>query len=231
MPVSRRTGSISKVEGVGQPRQQPGSACEECRKRKLRCEITHPLALIHLSPGADDHVQATDSDLNVAPAQMPVSCVKSIKTASLEVRRRVTLRHFGVALVRFRMSFSEYLASWLTPQLTPQTVALERRLSIDQTADHQIFADPDNLTLDEFAHHRSASDGEMPRFPSPEERKLTWDSEIHVHMPPTTPTVACLPLPPFKFPPSPPTPVKSTQIDDLMRADLYDIRCPVFCQS
>jgi hypothetical protein len=41
MPVSRRTGSIGKGDGiVGQSRQQPGSACEECRKRKLRCKIT-----------------------------------------------------------------------------------------------------------------------------------------------------------------------------------------------
>lgn len=231
MPVSRRTGSIGKVDGVSQPRQQPGSACEECRKRKLRCEKTHPLTLIPADPGADGHPQAIDNGPNVAPAQMPVFCVKSTRTGSLEVRRRVISRHFGVALVRFRRSSSEYLAYWFTPQLTPQTVALERRLSIDQTADHLIFADPDNPTLDELPHHSSTSDGELPQFPSPEERKLTWDSEIHVHMPPTTPTVACLPLPPFKFPPSPPSPVKPTRIDDLMRADLYDTLCPVCCRG
>lgn len=40
MPTSRRTGSIGKGDSLtGQPRQQPGSACEECRKRKLRCKM------------------------------------------------------------------------------------------------------------------------------------------------------------------------------------------------
>jgi hypothetical protein len=34
----RRTGSSNGVGGTSQPRQLPGSACEECRKRKLRCK-------------------------------------------------------------------------------------------------------------------------------------------------------------------------------------------------
>ncbi|KAK3399712.1 fungal-specific transcription factor domain-containing protein [Sordaria brevicollis] len=39
MPASRRT---SSTDGPPQPRQLPGSACEECRKRKLRCDRQRP---------------------------------------------------------------------------------------------------------------------------------------------------------------------------------------------
>ncbi|KAK3484918.1 fungal-specific transcription factor domain-containing protein [Neurospora hispaniola] len=38
-PASRRT---SSTDGPPQPRQLPGSACEECRKRKLRCDRQRP---------------------------------------------------------------------------------------------------------------------------------------------------------------------------------------------
>ncbi|EAQ88533.1 hypothetical protein CHGG_05152 [Chaetomium globosum CBS 148.51] len=42
MAAHRRTGSSHGVGATGQPRQLPGSACEECRKRKLRCDRQRP---------------------------------------------------------------------------------------------------------------------------------------------------------------------------------------------
>jgi len=39
MAVHKRTSSSHGVGGTSQPRQLPGAACEECRKRKLRCKI------------------------------------------------------------------------------------------------------------------------------------------------------------------------------------------------
>ena len=38
MAASRRIGSSHGPGSAGQPRQLPGPACEECRKRKLRCK-------------------------------------------------------------------------------------------------------------------------------------------------------------------------------------------------
>jgi hypothetical protein len=38
MAASRRIGSSHGAASTGQSRQLPGSACEECRKRKLRCK-------------------------------------------------------------------------------------------------------------------------------------------------------------------------------------------------
>ncbi|KAL2193907.1 fungal-specific transcription factor domain-containing protein [Corynascus similis CBS 632.67] len=42
MAVHKRTSSSHGVGGTSQPRQLPGAACEECRKRKLRCDRQRP---------------------------------------------------------------------------------------------------------------------------------------------------------------------------------------------
>lgn len=80
--------------------------------------------------------------------------------------------------------------------------------------------EPDMPTLDEIPMHSSASEGEPNHLPSPPERKMYWDSEIHVRMPSMTPAATPLPLPSFKFPASPPSPQKPPFIDELMQADL-----------
>lgn len=104
--------------------------------------------------------------------------------------------------------------------LTSSLVALERRLSLDQTVDLLGMCDQDIGSLDELGAHGSTPDREVRHLPSPPDGGLAWDSEIHVHMPPATPAVAPLPLPPFKFPSSPSTRPRRTLVDDLMRADL-----------
>ncbi|KAK1759001.1 pyrimidine pathway regulatory protein 1 [Echria macrotheca] len=198
MPISRRTGSISKTEGLpSQPRQQPGSACEECRKRKLRCDRQRPTC-------------GTCAESGIVCEINHNRLARGPKKGDLK-------------------------------SLRSRIVALERRLSLDQTAEGLLIGDSDLLAgLDELHHHHhvSSSEGDAPHLPSPPERKLTWDSEIHVQLPPTTPAIAPLPLPHFKFPASPPPPRKLTPIDDLMRADLDQLyfdrvhpSVPIFNQS
>src|SRR6478609_8990919 len=93
-------------------------------------------------------------------------------------------------------------------------------------------------TLDDLPMHSSASEGEPNQLPSPPERKMYWDSAIHVRMPSATPATTPAPLPAFKFPASPPSPQKPPLIDDLMRADLDQLyfdrvhpNLPIFNQS
>jgi hypothetical protein len=105
-------------------------------------------------------------------------------------------------------------------------VALERRLSLDPSGDLLGICDPELSTLDEMPTHSSASDGELRHLPSPPDGGMGWDSEIQVHVPPSTPAPAPLPLPSFKFPPSPITRPQRTIVDDLMRADLYGSQHP-----
>ncbi len=47
MAASKRTGSSHGVASSGQSRQLPGSACEECRKRKLRCKSESHSSVSH----------------------------------------------------------------------------------------------------------------------------------------------------------------------------------------
>ncbi|KAK5652871.1 hypothetical protein OQA88_9537 [Cercophora sp. LCS_1] len=194
MPISRRTGSISKGDGAtGQPRQLPGSACEECRKRKLRCDRQRPQC-------------GTCADAGIACEVNHNRLARGPKKGDLKALRS-------------------------------RIVALERRLSLDQTGEHLIIGDPDMAVLDDLPLLAPAPDGEPPHLPTPPERQF-WDNEIHVHMPPTTPAAAPLPLPPFKFPPSPQSPPQRTLVDDLMRADLDQLyfdrvhpNVPIFNQS
>ncbi|KAK0746899.1 fungal-specific transcription factor domain-containing protein [Schizothecium vesticola] len=195
MPASRRTGSIGKVDGFpSQPRQQPGSACEECRKRKLRCDRQRPSC-------------GTCADAGIACEINNVRLARGPKKGDLKALRS-------------------------------RIVALERRLSLDQTGDHLVFHESDMPTLDELPMHSSASEGEPNHLPSPPERKMYWDSEIHVRMPSMTPAATPVPLPAFKFPASPPSPQKPPFIDELMRADLDQLyfdrvhpNLPIFNQS
>ncbi|KAK0641931.1 fungal-specific transcription factor domain-containing protein [Cercophora newfieldiana] len=195
MPVSRRTGSIGKGDGfVSQSRQQPGSACEECRKRKLRCDRERPQCGICAEAG-------------IACEINPNRLARGPKKGDLKALRS-------------------------------RIVALEKRLSLDATADLLGICDPDMSALDDLVAHSSTPDGEQRHLPSPPGGSFGWDSEIHVQMPPGTPAAAPLPLPPFKFPPSPIAPQRKAIVDDLMRADLDQLyfdrvhpNLPIFNQS
>ncbi len=66
-----------------------------------------------------------------------------------------------------------------------------------------------------------ASEGRSPTLASPCRKQSAWDGEIHVQVAPVTPTCAPLGLSAFQFPSTPPSPPRSTFVDDLMRADLY----------
>ncbi|KAK0715944.1 fungal-specific transcription factor domain-containing protein [Lasiosphaeris hirsuta] len=211
MPVPRRT-SISKGDSMsGQPRQQPGSACEECRKRKLRCDRQRPQC-------------GTCADAGIVCEVNNNRLARGPKKGDLKALRS-------------------------------RIVALERRLSLDQTGELVLLSDADMPPLDEIprATTSTASDGEQhppyshprphphlhPQLPTPPERKQIWESEIHDQVPPMTPVSAPLALPPFKFPPSPASPPKKRAlIDDLMRADLDQLyfdrvhpNVPIFNQS
>lgn len=41
---------------VPRPRQQPGSACEECRRRKLRCDRQQPRCGVCAETGVECHI-------------------------------------------------------------------------------------------------------------------------------------------------------------------------------
>ncbi|KAK0620713.1 fungal-specific transcription factor domain-containing protein [Immersiella caudata] len=195
MPVSRRTGSIGKGDGiVGQSRQQPGSACEECRKRKLRCDRQRPQC-------------GTCADSGVICEINYNRLARGPKKGDLKALRC-------------------------------RIVALERRLSLDPSGDLLGICDPEMAPLDKMPTHSSGSDGELRHLPSPPDGGMGWDSEIQVQIPPGTPAVAPLPLPSFKFPPSPITHPQRTLVDDLMRADLDQLyfdrvhpNIPIFNQS
>ncbi len=108
--------------------------------------------------------------------------------------------------------------------LTAAAVALERRLSIDHGDEILSILTGDSETADVAAADAraasSASEGSSPILASPCQQQQIWD-EIHVQVPPMTPTSIPLSFSTFKFPPTPPSPPKSTFVDDLMRADLY----------
>jgi hypothetical protein len=104
-------------------------------------------------------------------------------------------------------------------------VALERRLSIDhgEAALTILTGDSVAASAAETRAATCASEGASPTLVSPCHNQSIWDNEIHVQVPvpPLTPTSAPLSFSAFKFPPTPPSPPRSTFVDDLMRADLY----------
>ncbi|KAL2259845.1 hypothetical protein VTK26DRAFT_6335 [Humicola hyalothermophila] len=151
------------------------------------------------------------------------------------VQRRATSRLSGVESVSVQTSVHprtlpqpavntrvEFPTDFAT---TPQ-VALERRLSIDNgeealsilTADAEGSAASQPPAVGSGA--ASASEGGSPLLPSPcRQQQSSWENEIHVKVP-ITPTSIPLAFSTFKFPPTPPSPPKTTFVDDLMRADL-----------
>ncbi|KAL2127140.1 hypothetical protein VTI74DRAFT_11261 [Chaetomium olivicolor] len=177
MAVSRRTGSSHGVGATGQPRQLPGSACEECRKRKLRCDRQRPQC-------------GTCADAGIVCEVNNNRLARGPKKGDLKALRS-------------------------------RIVALERRLSIDGEGALTILtSDSATAKTAEGALLTPASDAGSPTLVSPCQNQSIWESEIHVQVPPVTPTSVPLNFSDFKFPPTPPSPPKGTFVDDLMRADL-----------
>ncbi|KAH6857085.1 fungal-specific transcription factor domain-containing protein [Chaetomium sp. MPI-CAGE-AT-0009] len=179
MAAHRRTGS--GVGATGQPRQLPGSACEECRKRKLRCDRQRPQC-------------GTCADAGIVCEINNNRLARGPKKGDLKALRS-------------------------------RIVALERRLSVDHGAAALSILTGDDAALatapETRATANSASEGGSPPLISPcQQSSSVWDGEIHVQVPPMTPTSGPLSIPAFKFPPTPPSPPSSTFVDDLMRADL-----------
>lgn len=105
-------------------------------------------------------------------------------------------------------------------------MALERRLSVDHGAAALSILTGDDPALATASETRvttaSSPEGGSPTLVSPcQQNSPVWDGEIHVQVPPMTPTSAPLSFSTFKFPPTPPSPARNTFVDDLMRADLY----------
>ncbi|SPQ24014.1 67ef6a81-3eb4-492e-b855-d8b226126aef [Thermothielavioides terrestris] len=109
-----------------------------------------------------------------------------------------------------------------------RAVALERRLSLDHgdAALSILVGDPATTTTDTTAATESPTttsglEGNSTALVSPCQTQPVWEgTQVHVQVPPMTPTSGPMGLPAFKLPPTPPSPPKSTFVDDLMRADL-----------
>ena len=111
-------------------------------------------------------------------------------------------------------------------------VALERRLSIDHGDDVLAILTGDSAmstTTETPTTSSASSEGRSPTLASPCRNQSVWDGEIHVQVSPVTPTSAPLSLSAFQFPPTPPSPPRSTFVDGLMRADLYVASVLRFC--
>ncbi|KAK4152958.1 fungal-specific transcription factor domain-containing protein [Chaetomidium leptoderma] len=193
MAGSRRTGSSHGVGAVGQSRQLPGAACEECRKRKLRCDRQRPQC-------------GTCADADIVCEINHNRLARGPKKGDLKALR------------------SRIGKGGISPVLNPSTVALERRLSIDHGDEALTILTGGPVmatTTQSQAATSSGSEGGSPTLVSPCQNLSMWDTEIHVQVPPLTPTSAPLSFSTFKFPPTPPSPPsRSTFVDDLMRADL-----------
>ncbi|KAK4040640.1 hypothetical protein C8A01DRAFT_46105 [Parachaetomium inaequale] len=178
MAASRRTGSSHGVGTTEQPRQLPGSACEECRKRKLRCNRQRPQC-------------GTCADAGIVCEINHNRLPRGPKKGDLKALRS-------------------------------RIVALERRLSLDHGDDtlRILTADVASTTAAEGPIVSSSSEGGSPTLASPCQNRPRWEGEIHVQVPPMTPTSGPVNFSTFKFPPIAPSPSKSTSIADLMRADL-----------
>ncbi|KAK4142516.1 fungal-specific transcription factor domain-containing protein [Dichotomopilus funicola] len=207
MAGHRRTASShAGVGGSGQPRQLPGSACEECRKRKLRCDRQRPQC-------------GTCADAGIVCEVNNNRLARGPKKGDLKALR-----------------------SRIGTNIKPRaTVALERRLSLDHGVEALTLLTDDSTLATTTADNRattSGSEGGSPPLVSPCQNPMGWDSEMHVKVPPLTPTSAPLSFSTFKFPPTPPSPVAGTFVDDLMRADLDQLyfdrvhpNVPIFNQS
>ncbi|GAB1318448.1 Fungal-specific transcription factor domain-containing protein [Madurella fahalii] len=199
MAAARRSSGSNASSTAGQSRQLPGAACEECRKRKLRCDRGRPQC-------------GTCADAGIACEVNTNRLARGPKKGDLKALRS-------------------------------RIVALERRLSLDQTGDgltiQSILAgDVDPATAADGSSTSSTPGAGSPLLASPCQTKPSWDSEMHTQAPPVTPTSIPLGFSTFKFPPTPPSPPRGTFVDDLLRADLDQLyfdrvhpNVPIFNQS
>ncbi|AEO58296.1 hypothetical protein MYCTH_2305551 [Thermothelomyces thermophilus ATCC 42464] len=196
MAAHKRTGSSHGVGTTGQPRQLPGAACEECRKRKLRCDRQRPQC-------------GTCADAGIVCEINNNRLARGPKKGDLKALRS-------------------------------RIVALERRLSIDNSAETLSILTGESLPATAPDPHTATpiSDGGSPTLVSPGHNSTIWDGEINVQVPPMTPTSDSMGFSTFKFPPTPPSPQRGTFVDDLMRADLDQLyfdrvhpNVPIFNQS
>ncbi|KAK1779815.1 fungal-specific transcription factor domain-containing protein [Copromyces sp. CBS 386.78] len=209
MPASRRT---SSTDGPPQPRQLPGSACEECRKRKLRCDRQRPQC-------------GTCADAGIVCEVNHNRLARGPKKGDLKA-----LRSRIVALER-RLS--------LDPT---NLDALSIHGDADLSQQQQQQPLPAGSTPPPPPPGPASSDGDLSQLPSPRRgRGSIWDGDYHAphngQLSPMTPQIP-LSMQNFKFPPSPPTPPKRALIHDLMRADLDQLyfdrvhpNVPIFNQS
>ncbi|KAK3898828.1 fungal-specific transcription factor domain-containing protein [Staphylotrichum tortipilum] len=212
MAVSRRTGSNHGVasSSSGHSRQLPGSACEECRKRKLRCDRQRPQC-------------GTCVDAGIACEVNNNRLARGPKKGDLKaLRSRIGEYNWPQVWRILHITTASHII------LTRQKVALERRLSIDLIQDPLDILTGDSVAVatctlplptEALAAAVSVSDARSPTHLSPCHDQTVWD-EIHVQVPPMTPTSAPLSFSTFQFPPTPPSPQRNTFVDDLTRADL-----------
>lgn len=216
-PVSRRT---SSTDGPPQPRQLPGSACEECRKRKLRCDRQRPQCGTCADAGIVCEVN--HNRLARGPKKGDLKALRS-RIGKLRLTPPYSsprIRVFFSCIKLLTSSFFFFLE-----------VALERRLSLDPTnleglslhGDADLLQHPLSATSTCTTPPGPASEGDLSQVASPRGRGSIWEGDYHTHngqLSPMTPQIP-LSMQNFKFPPSPPTPPKRALIHDLMRADLY----------
>lgn len=230
MPASRRT---SSTDGPPQPRQLPGSACEECRKRKLRCDRQRPQCGTCADAGIVCEVNHNrlargpkKGDLKALRSRIGKSFFGRTSPCILALHLIPAPASYSGFTTLPQVSFSSSVVDIILPQ-----VALERRLSLDPSNLDALSLHGDAdlsqqqpLPVGSTPPPGSASDGDLSQLPSPRgTRGSIWDgSDYHAHgqLSPMTPQIP-LSMQNFKFPPSPPTPSKRALIHDLMRADLY----------
>ncbi|KAK3318199.1 fungal-specific transcription factor domain-containing protein [Apodospora peruviana] len=208
-----------------QPRQQPGCACEQCRKRKLRCDRQRPQCGTCAEAGIVCEVNSNRQARGPKKGDL-----KALRTRIVALERRLSLDQTTEFLVGGGGNFdSSVCYGETTAIIRPGTAAAAASESASSTA--------------AFGHQRAIS-----QLPAPYDNNgsADWENEIHVQLDssPITPKPAPT-LPPFKFPPSPvSSPPKhaaaasSVLIHDLMRADLDQLyfdrvhpNVPIFNQS
>ncbi|KAK3950548.1 fungal-specific transcription factor domain-containing protein [Pseudoneurospora amorphoporcata] len=207
MPASRRT---SSTDGPPQPRQLPGSACEECRKRKLRCDRQRP----QCGTCADAGIVCEVNHNRLARGPKKGD-LKALRSRIVALERRLSLDPSNLDALSIHgdadLSQQHALPAGSTPPPPPPPGPASSDGDLSQLPSPR-------------GGRGSIWDGD-------------YRAHNNGQLSPMTPQIP-LSMQNFKFPPSPPTPPKRPLIHDLMRADLDQLyfdrvhpNVPIFNQS